>query len=102
MLMDLVDSMKKWLKADPENVLVVHCNSGKGRAGTAVTSLLVYLGFYENVYSAAQLFSNSLSRSVMLSVHLLALQVHKHGISSRNFRFFSVSAAAVPGTSRLG
>ena len=55
--MDLVDSMKKWLKADPENVLVVHCNSGKGRAGTAVSSLLVYLGFYENVYSAAQLFS---------------------------------------------
>ena len=44
--------------ADPENVVVIHCNSGKGRAGTATCCLLVYLGFYDTVYEAAKLFSS--------------------------------------------
>lgn len=55
--MKLVDEMSRWLQADPENVLVVHCNSGKGRAGTAIVCLLHYLGLSNNVYEAAQLFS---------------------------------------------
>jgi protein tyrosine phosphatase len=49
--------MKKWLVADPENVVVVHCMSGKGRAGTAICCLLLYLGFYEDIYKCAQHFS---------------------------------------------
>ena len=46
----LVDEMKNWLLQDHENVVVIHCNSGKGRAGTATTCLLFYLGFYNNVF----------------------------------------------------
>lgn len=56
-LVKLADRMKQWLAADPENVVVVHCNSGKGRAGTAVSSLLLYLGFYQSIHECAQLYS---------------------------------------------
>ena len=34
---------------DPENIVAIHCNSGKGRAGTACVSLLHYIGYYDNV-----------------------------------------------------
>lgn len=47
----------KFIVDDPENVVVIHCNSGKGRAGTSTSCLLLYLGFYENVYDAAKHFS---------------------------------------------
>ena len=56
-LCSLVAAMAKWLEADRENVLVIHCNSGKGRAGTTTVSILTYLSLSPNVYSAAQLFS---------------------------------------------
>ena len=48
-----VAEMANYLQEDPENVLVVHCNSGKGRAGTAVVCLMVYLGLCSSVYEAA-------------------------------------------------
>ena len=49
--------MYKWLQKDPENVLAIHCNSGKGRAGTACTSLLVWAGFFDEIEDSAKLFS---------------------------------------------
>ena len=53
MLMSLTEKMKEWLLQDPENVVVIHCNSGKGRAGTATCCLLLYVGFFDTVYKAA-------------------------------------------------
>ena len=44
--------------ADPENVVAIHCNSGKGRAGTACTSLLLYSGFYDDIFDCAKLFGS--------------------------------------------
>ena len=35
--------------ADPENCLVIHCNSGKGRTGTAICALLLFMGYFSNV-----------------------------------------------------
>ena len=35
--------------ADPENVIVVHCNSGKGRTGTAICAILLYMGFCDSI-----------------------------------------------------
>mgnify|MGYP002631915428 FL=1 len=49
LLFNLVDEMYKWLKADPENVVVIHCNSGKGRAGTSCCCLLLYCGFFDTI-----------------------------------------------------
>jgi len=48
--------MYKWLKQDEENVVVIHCNSGKGRAGTACTCLLLFIGAYNNISDCAKLF----------------------------------------------
>ena len=37
------------LIADPERVIIVHCNSGKGRTGTAICAFLLFCGFFGNV-----------------------------------------------------
>lgn len=34
---------------DPKNVIVVHCNSGKGRTGTAICCILLFCGYYDNL-----------------------------------------------------
>ena len=48
-LYEIADQSYKWLKADEENVIIVHCNSGKGRTGTAICALLLFLGYFKNV-----------------------------------------------------
>ena len=50
--------MSEWLLKDPENVVVIHCNSGKGRAGLTAVCLMLYLGFYDNVLDTARYFSS--------------------------------------------
>ena len=37
-------------------MVVIHCNSGKGRAGTSCVCLLYYIQFCSSVYDCAQLF----------------------------------------------
>ena len=56
LLFNLCKEMNNWLKTDPENVVVIHCNSGKGRAGTACCCLLLYSGFYDNILDCTKLF----------------------------------------------
>jgi protein-tyrosine phosphatase len=50
--------MYRWIKKDQKNVVVIHCNSGKGRAGTACTSLLLYIGAFDNILECARLFGS--------------------------------------------
>lgn len=56
LLFQLNEEMNNWLHADSENVIIMHCNSGKGRAGTACTSILLYSGFFDNIVDCAKLF----------------------------------------------
>jgi protein-tyrosine phosphatase len=56
LLFELVREMYNWLKADKTNIVVMHCNSGKGRAGTSCCCLLLYTGFFENMTDCAKLF----------------------------------------------
>jgi protein tyrosine/serine phosphatase len=35
--------------ADPANIIVVHCNSGKGRTGTAICAILLYMGYCDSI-----------------------------------------------------
>lgn len=58
LLFHLVDEMYRWLKSDPENVVVIHCNSGKGRAGTSCCCLLLYTGYFDNILECARLFGS--------------------------------------------
>jgi hypothetical protein len=44
--MKLVEDMYTHLLKNEKNVVLIHCNSGKGRAGTATTCLLFYMGLY--------------------------------------------------------
>ena len=58
LLFELVDHMFQHLMKDPRNVVVIHCNSGKGRAGTACTCLLLYMGMFDNIAECARLFGS--------------------------------------------
>ena len=39
---------KKFLELDPENVVAIHCKAGKGRTGTFISCLLLYLNIFDN------------------------------------------------------
>ena len=56
LLVQMVDEMHRKLQEDPENVVIMHCNSGKGRAGLSCVCLLLYSGFFRNVVDCAKLF----------------------------------------------
>jgi len=40
----LLISMESWLKADPQNVAVLHCLTGKGRTSTVLAAFLCWIG----------------------------------------------------------
>ena len=41
------EDAKKFLDEDPKNVVAVHCLAGKGRTGTLISCLLLYLGEFD-------------------------------------------------------
>ncbi|KAL3775396.1 hypothetical protein ACHAW5_009953 [Stephanodiscus triporus] len=44
LLLKLLMSMESWLKADPRNVAVVHCLTGRGRTSTVLAAFLCWTG----------------------------------------------------------
>lgn len=46
------EDAKKFLEEDPENVLAIHCKAGKGRTGTFICCLLLYLKTFETADDA--------------------------------------------------
>lgn len=54
MLLKLLMGMESWLKADPRNVAVVHCLTGKGRTSTVLAAFLCWMGEAEfhDIYDA--------------------------------------------------
>ena len=51
-------SVKEWLAADPENVIVVHCKGGKGRTGTMICVWLVESGVFTSATESLDYFGN--------------------------------------------
>ncbi len=47
MIRPFCDDVKQFLDEDPKNVVAIHCLAGKGRTGTFVCCLLLYLNFFE-------------------------------------------------------
>ena len=50
--------MSAWLKADPENIVAVHCKAGKGRTGLMIAAFLVYSGACSTTTDALRLFGD--------------------------------------------
>ncbi len=48
--------MDQWIKADPENVAVIHCVAGKGRTGTVCSAYLLYTNFLSTPEAAMEYF----------------------------------------------
>ena len=47
-ILPFCEDAKQFLDQDPENVVAIHCLAGKGRTGTLVSCLLLYLGEFDN------------------------------------------------------
>ena len=39
-------------------MLIVHCNAGKGRTGTAICAILLYVGYFENMDKCLKFFGH--------------------------------------------
>ena len=44
LLMKILMSIESWLKADPKNVAVMHCLTGRGRTSTVMSAFLCWMG----------------------------------------------------------
>ena len=53
---DFCTSAKRWLDADPKNVVCIHCKAGKGRSGIMAACLLLRAGDAPDARAAMELY----------------------------------------------
>lgn len=54
----IAEQALKWIKQDEENVIVVHCNSGKGRTGTAICAIMLFMGFCDSMDDCLKFYNH--------------------------------------------
>eukprot|EP01132_Coremiostelium_polycephalum_P002554 gene2554-3163_t len=62
LLFEIVNSLDNWLKADSENIAVVHCKGGKGRTGTIICCYLYYSCQFEHMEESMKHFAEKRSK----------------------------------------
>ena len=56
MLFEICKDMYEFMEENKKNVVVVHCNAGKGRTGTSIACLLIYSGFCRDAEEATKYY----------------------------------------------
>jgi len=52
LLAKLCQNMHDFMEKDPNNVVVVHCNAGKGRTGALICCYMLFCGFADSAKTA--------------------------------------------------
>lgn len=58
LIRDCVEDIHRWLLADDENVVAIHCKAGKGRTGLIISAYLVYSGLCPSTTAALKFFGD--------------------------------------------
>eukprot|EP01026_Neomeris_dumetosa_P065987 TRINITY_DN6359_c0_g1_i1.p1 TRINITY_DN6359_c0_g1~~TRINITY_DN6359_c0_g1_i1.p1 ORF type:complete len:552 (+),score=40.02 TRINITY_DN6359_c0_g1_i1:29-1657(+) len=56
-LYNFCEDAMEWMNQHPENIIVVHCQAGKGRTGVMVCGLLIFINKCKNAQEAINLFA---------------------------------------------
>jgi hypothetical protein len=56
------EDMERWLKADEENVVAVHCKAGKGRTGTIIGAYFLFSEVVPEAEEALSIFAFARTR----------------------------------------
>lgn len=56
MFPDFVKDAAEFLAEDQKHVVSIHCKAGKGRTGTMICALLLYMGEFSTAYDALNYF----------------------------------------------
>lgn len=56
MILPFCIDVDEWLKADPDNVVAIHCKAGKGRTGTMICCYLLFSNFLNSADDAIKLY----------------------------------------------
>jgi len=62
LLFDIIKSIDAWLKADENNVVVVHCLAGRSRTGIVISTYLVYSGLFVDMSAALEFYARQRSK----------------------------------------
>jgi len=68
----LCQAVKAWLDMDPQNVLVVCCNSGVHASRLFIACYLVYSGDFANTYESLEYFYSNRVKKQMLAMDVLS------------------------------